>query len=146
MEWCSVATIGKCLGRKRLCSHVFTCTTVAQLGGLGALTVHGAYSARNGSQVISAFIPCSFRPFTKRSVNTSVPVPVRTVGNQMAGFLLMPKLQFINQGWNDRLQRFKHGVRNFPKSFCNKTARFFNLKSYSRCGDTNIFKCKLSLA
>src|SRR5690554_8014777 len=108
MEWCSVATIGKCLGRKRLCSHVFTCTSVAQLLGLGALTVHGSYSARNGSQVISAFIACSCRSSTKRSVNTSVPVPVRTVANQIAGRLLMPKLPFIHHRWDDRLHGVKH--------------------------------------
>lgn len=61
---------------------------VAHTGGLGIATVQGAYSARSGSQVISALIPRSFNPATKRSVNTSVPVPVRTVGNQMAGWVL----------------------------------------------------------
>ena len=89
IEWCRVATIGRFLGRKRLCNQVFTCTTVAQLGALGIGTLQGQYSARKGSQVISALIPLATKPSTKRSVNISVPVPVRTVGNQMAGSILL---------------------------------------------------------
>ena len=58
---------------------------MAHSGGLGIATVHGAYSARSGSQLIAALMPRWFKPSTRRSVNTSVPVPVRTVGNQTAG-------------------------------------------------------------
>ncbi len=55
---------------------------VAHFGGDGMGTVQGRYSARNGNQVISAFIPCLFNPFTNLSVKTSVSVFVLTVGNQ----------------------------------------------------------------
>lgn len=57
-----------------------------QFGGVGILTVHGAYSARNGNQLISAWIPRLLRFSTNRSVKMSVPVLVLTVGNQIAGF------------------------------------------------------------
>src|SRR5690242_2878430 len=77
--------MGRCFGRNRGCNHVFTCATVAHAGGLGSATDQGAYSERSGNQVISACRSRLRNPATSRSVNTSVPVPVRMAGNQIAG-------------------------------------------------------------
>src|SRR5690554_441063 len=84
-----VATRGRWYGMNLGCSHVLTWTAVAQAGAVGIATVQGAYSARSGNQVISALMPCSFKFFTRRRVKTSVPVLVRTVGNQIAGVICM---------------------------------------------------------
>lgn len=61
----------------------------AQVGGLGTGTLHGAYSARCGSQVISARMPWALRAQQRRSVNVSVPLWQRTFGNHTAGFVGM---------------------------------------------------------
>lgn len=89
---------------KRVCSQVLTCATVAHVGGWGMGTVQGAYSACNGSQVISARTPRLHRSATSRWVNTSVPVFVRTVGNQMAGAAVFIRISTLSLWVFARLQ------------------------------------------
>ena len=96
---------------------------VAHAGGWGMGTVQGAYSARSGSQVISARTPRLHRSATNRWVNTSVPVPVRTVGNQMAGAAVFIRISTLSLWVFARLQYvpqfFPH---HWPCKLCRKGA------------------------
>src|SRR5690606_15511891 len=89
----------------RGCSHVFTWHTLAHEGGQGGCTVHGAYSARRGSQSMAARMPADSKFWASCSVKTSVPVPVRMLGNQTPSLSLRATFivcRLVAAAWRQR--------------------------------------------